>query len=193
MQYCNSLPKYYRNEDQFHNICLSLKIVTCPHCGTIGCLIRHGTLDGYTDKASGGRIQRGHRIFCSNRYRKNGCGRTTSILIAGHLTGFIITATTLWKLLTNTAKSVSRQSTLRQLKTCLSDHGAYRIFRRVVDAQSHIRSVLFRHRRHAPQVAASDSGNKPLEATMAHLKAVFPDCSCPITAFQNTFQTSFLG
>ena len=61
-----------------------LKERACPWCRAVGCLIRHGFLRGY-GAAAAERVQRGWRVFCSNRGRKQGCGRTFAILLARHL------------------------------------------------------------------------------------------------------------
>jgi len=54
-----------------------LKSVSCPHCRAVDNLNRHGFLRGYAEEGSD-RVVRCWRIFCSNRGRRRGCGRTHS-------------------------------------------------------------------------------------------------------------------
>ena len=59
-----------------------LKVTPCPHCRAIGALIRHGYLRGYDEGNLRHKAVRARRIFCSNRGRRPGCGRTFSVWIA---------------------------------------------------------------------------------------------------------------
>ncbi|MCK5543067.1 MAG: hypothetical protein KAI40_10275, partial [Desulfobacterales bacterium] len=61
----------------------NLKIYACPHCNCCGCLILHGFLYGYDDTDF---VRRGHRIFCSNRNLRSGCGRTFPMLKSRFIT-----------------------------------------------------------------------------------------------------------
>ena len=69
---------FCRDEAEWAAIVERLKLTPCPHCRTVGTLIRHGVLTGFDDSSSR-RTVRARRIFCSNRHRRCGCGRTVSV------------------------------------------------------------------------------------------------------------------
>jgi len=211
--------RFYDSERDFRGFYHSLKQVCCPHCKRAGNLILHGYLYGYSDgfqedsktdshlEKSGllengahhqnndppecrpdHRIVRGHRIFCSNRHRRLGCGKTISILGSACLRGFVVTAITLWAFLANVAELLPKRTAFVRLECALCNSAAYRLFRRVILAQSRIRSFLMRH----ISVPEPPQSHNPIMATLVHLQTAFPDSLCPISAFQNKFQVSFL-
>lgn len=70
------------------------KLQACPHCGRTGTLIGHGMLFGYAERTQE-RVVRGRRLFCSNRNRRPGCGRTLSIWLGAVIAGFVVRTRTL--------------------------------------------------------------------------------------------------
>ena len=66
---------FYRNEQEWVAIAERLKQTVCPHCKTVGTLIRHGSLSGFDDSDSSQKVVRARRIFCSNRHRRRGLRR----------------------------------------------------------------------------------------------------------------------
>ena len=72
-------------------------MLPCSHCGAHGTLIGHGLLRGYEERGSELAI-RGRRLFCSNRGRKRGCGRTTSVLLAAFIERFSVTVAAIFRL-----------------------------------------------------------------------------------------------
>jgi len=164
-----------------------LKLILCPHCNLSGFLILHGYLYGYSETDSN-RIRRGHRIFCSNRDNKNGCGKTFSVLKSTFIKNFVITAITLWCFLDNLRKGLSLIEAFRQTASSMGETNSYRLFRKFKNNQVRIRTYLS-HLKDPPrlkQVAA------PTIQTIVHLKQVFSHSLCPICDFQHHFQTSFL-
>ena len=182
------LKSFYDSEAEFTEIHHSLKQTACPHCKRVGCLILHGFLKGYGTDCNDRKIIRGHRIFCSNRYRSSGCGRTFCLLASRFIRGFVITATVLWRFLEKLAAGFSKKTSFTESGASCCGSGAYRLFRRVILGQSHIRSILLRHRP-APEPPTSI---QPLFATVSHLRNIFPDSPCPVSSFQSNFQVSFL-
>jgi hypothetical protein len=51
--------------------------VQCPHCSKSHYLVSHGVI--YKQRSMDRREAIGKRIFCSNRYRRSGCGRTIQL------------------------------------------------------------------------------------------------------------------
>jgi hypothetical protein len=180
--------RYYDSEEEFQRFYYTLKQVRCPHCRQEGTLILHGYLYGYSEQGDTNLIVRGRRLFCSNRHRRSGCGRTVSVLASAFLRGFIITAAALWCFLIHAAASRHKRAAFARLGLALCPSGAYRLFRRVRHAQSRIRMLLLR-RTPAP---APPPTPHPISATLAHLQAAFPEAPCPIAAFQHAFQAAFL-
>lgn len=182
------IKQFYSCGEDFQRFYCQIKQIPCPHCKIIGSLILHGYLSGYEEQVYGKRTIRGHRIFCSNRNRRTGCGKSFSLLISNILKGFNISANSFWRFLNNIAKGVSKIQALKKLNLSFSNSTAYRLFKKFSNRQSRIRTVLFR-RCTPPKL--SITVHPPIQ-TISHLKSAFKESSCPITAFQDFFQTPFL-
>lgn len=182
------IKKYYSSKEDFHRFYLILKHLQCPHCKTIGFLILHGYLKGLDYKNYGKEIERGHRIFCSNRGHSNGCGRTFSILVSNILKKLSIRAEHLWRFLKNTVKGLNIRKAFKPLSPYFAYSSAYRLWKKFCNCQSRIRTYLSRLCQ-PPNVSRS---HHPTIETILHLKSVFKSHPCPITAFQENFQVSFL-
>ena len=182
------IKRFYNSSKDFQQFYYGLKQIPCPHCKLIGSLILHGYLSGYDEKVYGKRTIRGRRIFCSNRNRRPGCGKTFSLLAANSLKGFNICAHSLWHFLNNIAKGMCKIQALRSLNIPFSDSTVYRLFKKFSIGQSRIRTILLRH---CPPLKPSNIHNPAIQ-TIFHLKSAFNTSPCPITAFQQSFQTPFL-
>ena len=163
-----------------------LKHTPCPHCRAVGGLICHGYLRGYGDSIVG-TIQRGWRVFCSNRGRKAGCGRTYSILLAHHLYRRLVNAQQLAVFLAGILGGASIKNAWESVASSFCVETGYKLWTAFVRNQSAIRSRL--HAVVKPTVAAFT----PLHQTIEHLKASFPQVACPVAAFQTVFQDAFLA
>jgi len=181
------MKRFYKTEAEFEDFYLKLKLTMCPHCNVRGCLILHGYLYGYCENDMS-IIKRGHRIYCSNRNRKNGCGRTFSVLAAVFIKNFMITANTLWCFLEKISEERTLVSALRESGSCIGQSSIYRIFRRFSDHQVRIRSYLSRIK-DPPGLKHITSA---VVQTILHLKSVFNKSCCPVAQFQHYFQASFL-
>ena len=89
---------FYRNTEQWQAIAERLKLTPCPHCKTVGALIRHGFLYGFDDASPQRKTAPRRRIFCSNRHARHGCGRTFSVWLADKIRRLSLTTTALWRL-----------------------------------------------------------------------------------------------
>lgn len=163
-------------------------MTSCPHCQKTRTLILHGYLWGYDLKGANKKTVRGRRVFCSNRNRKTGCGRTFSLLKAGRIKRLIIQTRDLWLFLKNMVDGINVFQAFRSLAIGLSTTSFYRLYRRVYLNQPKIRTLLLK-RHPAPQNIPHEN---PLIKTIAHIKLVFRTHADAIAAFQSTFQTSFL-
>lgn len=181
--------KYYSTEEEFHRFHCELKQMPCPHCRLIGALNLHGCLYGYDECSVQVKIIRGRRIFCNNRKsRRKGCGRTFSILAAAVLKTFSIPAASLWNFLKGIRRPADRLPSFRKLSLPFHESAAYRLWQRFVHAQARIRSFLTRR---CPRPELPVTGCAATQ-TIAHLRAAFKGAACPIAAFQQRFQASFL-
>ncbi len=175
------------SQEEFEAVHGKLKMTACPHCKSVGNLIRHGYLRGYDEKHQREKTVRAWRVFCSNRRRATGCGRTFSVWMADKIKRLLLTADALWTFLKQAVVTGNRFQAFRNLNSGLSDSAPYRIWKRFGEAQSAIRTALGRQCR-PPEVASE----QPAEHTLAHLEAAFGDRPCPIAAFQAGLQTSFM-
>jgi hypothetical protein len=179
--------KYCSTEAELHQYRLGLKMESCPHCGQTGFLICHGFLRGYAEVGQE-RVIRGRRFFCSNRHRRRGCGHTFSVLLADVLWGFMVRARTLWRYLQGVSGGLSRKAAWERAQAVFSLRSGYRLWRRLYEAQTHIRSRLIRQ---CPVPASS--AVEPVDQLLAHLQRVFPLAACPLSAYQGHFQAPLLG
>lgn len=163
-----------------------IKQFGCPFCHLIGALVLHGYLRGYHEQSSD-RVVRGHRIYCSRRGRRCGCGRSFSALMAGFLSGFTICADSLWRFLSGISAGVEQVKALHGVLPGWAAASASRLWRRFSSCQPGIRQLLLRVVA-APPCATAE----PVLQTIAHLRAAFPLAACPLSDFQMQFQTSLL-
>jgi len=181
-----TMKQFYKTEEEFTRLHTRLKQINCPHCHRIGFLILHGYLHGYADTKVSHRIIRGRRIFCSNRKKRCGCGRTFSLLASNVIKHFMISAHTLWRFLEKFKDGLSIADAFRKSGSNMRISSAYRLFNRFRFNQPGIRSFLSRISP-PPQL---QQVKDPLIQTIVHLGAAFN--VFPVAAFQHAFQAPFL-
>ena len=177
-------PKFYKNEPNFKKFHYQIKLIACPHCQKTGCLILHGYLHGYDEKNSHQKIIRGHRIFCSNRNHRPGCGGTFSVLSSNMLKNFSITTQSCWDFLNNILKGLNKFAAFSLLKLPFSTSSIYRLYQRINLCQPHLRTLLLNK---TPSPVNVPSRN-PLIKTILHIKSAFKYNPDPLSAFQSHFQ-----
>jgi hypothetical protein len=180
-----SIPKYYESESEFEQIHRRLKHYPCPFCRLMGCLILHGFLFG-SDVDSGCTVKRGHRIFCSNRNDRRGCGRTCSMLLSHFIKHFLFTARTIWRFFLSIVSGICKMKSLNDTGASASQSAPYGLWNRLHANAAHIRTCLSRVS--PPHDTCSSD---PEIRTISHLYSVFCRSENPISAFQLAFQTSF--
>jgi hypothetical protein len=178
---------FFRDEADWIEITRKLKLTACPHCKVVGNLIRHGVLHGFDE--SGRIVLRAHRVFCSHRNRRRGCGRTISVWLADKVNRLKVTTRRLWNFLQE-AVAGTIEAAIRALHSRLCDRTWQRIWARFNAAQSHVRTAL------ANQWSIPEHPVKPSRRSAAlvltHLQSAFPDVECPITTFQLTIKDFFM-
>ena len=176
------------SEEEVESVLAMLKTMACPHCKGIGTLVRHGFLYGYDEKHQLEKTVRARRIFCSNRKRATGCGRTFSVWVANKIKRLFLTADNLWAFLKQAVLSGNKLQAFRGLPIGLTDSAPYRIWKRFHQAQSTIRTAL-RSLCQPPEITSEQLA----ELTLTHLETAFDQHSLnPVAAFQVTFQTFFV-
>jgi hypothetical protein len=181
---------FYRCEDEWVAIAERLKQTACPHCKTVGTLVRHGFLRGFDESNPQQKVVRARRIFCSNRHRRRGCGRTFSVWIADKIRRLSLTTRTLWTFLQH-AIAGSIAAAIRATNCPRSDRTFQRIWTRFDRGQSAIRTALL-GRGPPPELPAASSRRPAAAQVLAHLQATFPHADCPIAAFQQAMRSFFL-
>jgi len=120
---------FFRDEQEWSAFAERLKLTSCPHCKVVGTLIRHGFLYGLNDACPPRQTVRARRIFCSNRRRRTGCGRTFSVWIADKIRRLSVTTRTLWRFL-QLAVAGTIAAAIRAVDSPLSDRAWQRIWKR---------------------------------------------------------------
>jgi hypothetical protein len=180
---CNQI---YCSKDDQNAFLETIKTQPCPHCKSVGYLIRHGYLRGYDQMRS--KSIRASRVFCSNRNRAMGCGKTFSVWIADKVKRLFLSAECLFAFLNDAAKSGNKVQAFRKLNCSLSDSAPYRIWKRFILAQSRIRTALT-WLSEPPRIES----NSPTTLTLAHLReAVKQHPLSPIAAFHVTLRIFFV-
>ena len=178
--------RYVSSAEEFEQYRNRLKFLPCPHCGAVGHLVRHGYLRGYGAKGPE-KIRRGWRVFCSNRRRRKGCGRTYSILLAEFVPRYLVTADPLFKFIHAVRKGLTRKAAGERWLAPWALQTGYRLWKRLCCRQSPLRSLLCR--RTPPPACRSQN---PVFQLIDHLNLAFPKTTCPIVAFHLHFQQPFL-
>ena len=167
---------FYRSAEEWIAIAERLKLTPCPHCKVVGALSRHGSLFGFDESTRRQTTTRARRIFCSNRQRRPGCGRTFSIWLADKIRRLSLTARALWTFLNN-AIGDGITAAIRVADCHLSDRTLQRVWKRFRLAQSKIRTALAAR---CPPPGLPDPSHQPAQEVLAHLRVAFPDADCPI-------------
>jgi len=127
-------------------------------------------------------------VFCSNRGRRGGCGRTFAIVLADVLPRHTLRASLVWRWLVAVLAGFSFKAAAEKLRLPFALETFYRLRRRLRRGLDRVRTQLCREQS-PPGSAHAD----PLLQTVEHLRAVFASQECPPAEFQRHFQRPFLG
>lgn len=116
-----------------------LKLRPCPHCCVVGCLIQHGYLRGHGD-GSHDEVQRGWRVFCSDRHRRSGCGKTHSILLTEFIFHRMVRSAHLWQLLHNLREGLRLKAAWEKIVSPFSLDTGYRLRAAFTRSQKMVRA-----------------------------------------------------
>jgi len=127
-------------------------------------------------------------MFCSNRGRRGGCGRTFSIVLADILPRHTMTASLVWPWLLKLLAGLSLKAAAEKVRLPFALETVYRLRRKLRRQLDRLRARLCREQ--SPPVSGHSD---PLLQTVEHLRQVFPCSACPPAEFQLHFQRPFLG
>jgi len=166
-----------------------LKQLCCPNCGAAETLNRHSKLYGNdpADRRGQGRLQRGQRVWCSDRGERGGCGCSFSIFVAEVLPRHTVSGPWLWRVLQELLGGGSTKAACEGLQAPFPLETIYHLVTRLRERLSQIRSRLS-CRCQPPASAQSD----PLLQTVEHLRASFPKGLCSTADYQLHFQMPLL-
>ena len=153
------------SKQELDDLFTRLKTTPCPHSKITGALIKHGFLRGYDQNNQLNKTFRAARVFCSNRHRAGGCGRTFSVWMANKIKRVYLCADSLWQFLNTAVNSRNKLQAFQDLHSGLSDSAPYHIWRRFLNAQVAIRTALTGLCE--PPQMVSDC---PAKLTLAHLQ-----------------------
>ena len=119
-----------------HRASFSLKQFRCPGCGAAETLNCHSKLYGNDPSASDGKAQgqRGQRVWCCNRGRRGGCGRSFSIFLADVLPRHTVTGPGLWRLLVRLLAGGSIKAAVEALALPFALETLYHLLHRLARA-----------------------------------------------------------
>jgi hypothetical protein len=183
--------KYVRDRQGLDEVLAEAKQMACPHCHRTGMLVGHGVVLGYAER-SGDPEVRGRRLLCSARFRRSGCGRTFAVLISTVIGGFVVRTRTLSSFLEAVVGGLCRKAAWEQVHDGapgLSLRSGYRLWTRLLAAQSRLRTILFGA---GPPPPSTDA--RPIAQLLAHLRcAAGADADCVFAGVQLSHQRSVFG
>ena len=179
---------YVNSAVEFENHKTLLKSVPCPQCRAVSNLICHGYLRGYGE-CGFKKVVRGWRVFCSNRYLRQGCGRTYSILLAHFLHRRSVTSAQAWDFFKGLLSGMNFKTAWEKVVSSFSLECGYRLWKAFKRGQFIVRSNLCRMS--SPQESHCIGAN-PLLQPIEQLRRVFESSCCPVSAYQIRFQAALL-
>ena len=187
-----SAPRFVSSREVLDDVLGGSKQIACPHCRRIGMLVGHGLLIGYAERGSDREI-RGRRLLCSARFRRSGCGRTFSVLIATVIAGFTVRTPTLAALLEAVVGGENRKAAWERLQAAtaapeVSVRSGYRLWARLCAAQSRVRTALS-----GLALPPASTDRRPMAQMLAHLRSVVGGAGCVLAGFQLAFQRGLFG
>lgn len=180
-------PRFVSSRLELDELLREAKQHGCPHCFRCGTLIGHGLIVGYAELGSE-RVVRGRRFLCSRRHRRSGCGRTWSVRLGDVMAGFCARTHVLSRLLSAVVLGAGFGVAWTALTTGLSVRSGYRLWRRLLAAQSHLRTMLY-----SMSPPPSCTSPRHVDQLLSHLEHALGTSTCPFARFQVVFQRHLLG
>jgi hypothetical protein len=182
---------YFPSLDAIHQQTTQLACEPCMHCGQAHQLVSHGFI---RKKQPGGQDPQpvGKRVFCSNRHRHTGCGRTTQLYLDSTLRHRHYAGNVVWIFVLLLLGGASITQAYTQATQAQTPRHAYRWLQRL-----HARIPLYRSVVHQPPLdplaacahPPQASRHSLLRSTFSALLARFKSPLC--RSFQSQLQRPF--
>ena len=180
--------QFVRNEEAMEHELKKAKHTACIHCGRTGTLNRHDKRHGNDPDSTDKQTIRGQRLWCSNRGKRGGCGKTTCLCFAWVLPNHSMSAPSLGRLLKYLCTGVSIQQAWELSRCPVTLQTVYHILQRLRMRMGEIRSFLIALCRPRKSLHRD-----PMITTAEHLRYAFSQAACPVEAFQDRLQTPIMG
>lgn len=182
---------YYPSLKAIHQQTLQLDNEQCKHCHQTHQLISHGFIRKKQVGAAPEAV--GKRVFCSNRNRRSGCGRTTQLYLDAtlrylHYAGQRVVMFVLSRIVGTTIQQAYEQAT-----GTINPRNAYRWLDKLFAQLSHYRSLFYQPPLQDADLAITSSQSlrwQLLISTFNVLLRQFRHSLC--SAYQHQLQRSFL-
>lgn len=183
------LSSRYITTEELNAVIQTVKLTKCIHCGFIGMLILHGYQYGF-DEYRGKCVIKARRVFCSNRNRRRGCGRTFSYRLIDFMQRTLISASIAWDFLLFILAGLSIEKAYGEIDPAceLSLSSFYRFWERFKQALPRVRTCLADYCPLAPIHEPS-----AILETIRHMALHLSDTAMnPIARYQKLFQHAFV-
>lgn len=165
----------------------------CPHCLKSNQLVSHGVL--YRQRSIEEREAVGKRVFCSNRYRHSGCGRTFPLYLSCILPGLRHGAAQLSAFLSALLRETPVETAYRQATAQAEPRHTWRWLAKLADRLPDYRRRL--HRRPAGPENHFRSPSRRLRLLLPTLQTLLsqlsrPTRDCPCARYQLHCQSAFI-
>ena len=118
-----------------------------------------------------------------------GCGCTFSVLLGFHMARFMVSLSVLFAFVANVVGGKTRHAAWKAMTGhAMSLQTAYRLWKRLVASQHHMRARLCTVSPAPPSLSTS-----PVAHLLEHMKLLWPSMACGLEGFQLYFQLPLLG
>ena len=182
------LLKKFIKKSEFDSFHQTIKLTQCPYCKKIGFLILFGYLRGNDEKHI--RTKKAHRVFCSNRNNRTGCGKTFSVYYSNYIKNLFIGADIGWRFLEDILNGKAIYTAYLNLFQFISltSSTLFRFWKKFKLALFEIRTHLYLKLK-----LSSTCVNDSIKETIEHLSKLSNNpLDCPIAIYQETFQKSLI-
>lgn len=172
----------FATEAELTNLLPTLRNQGCERCGRRGTFVGHGWAYGYRSDGAPGRV-RGRRFLCTSRGRREGCGRTRTVLLPTCVPRFMARTTLLWSLLQALTKGQSVRAfwaSSAATEVSLTLRTLHRLAVRLRRSLSLLNPRLTR----LVEPPASRCRD-PIGGLLAHLEAAFASIEDPLASLQH--------
>lgn len=186
-----AMQRFYENFGSIDVFTLSLDghqdKLECAHCLKNDQFVSHGVV--YKQRSIDKAEKVGKRIFCSNRYGRNGCGRTFQLYVASEIPFCRYGAAQLLVFIISLLANLTIADSYQQATGQLESTHAWRWLNKLMAKLSDYRHFL-KVRAQTPSIRVS-SRSKPLQHLLPTLVRLFTDRNNGCVVYQTVQQQPF--